>query len=106
VLITNFLKRPGKPLIMHLYLQVLDSGSNLLKKLFVGCLLSISLFQPTLVGWKVPKRPAYTIDKIVETQEYVDFWIKQRRHGWNIISYIKDDGQSYFIRNKKECKFW
>jgi len=44
--------------------------------------------------------------EVVESPEYVDFWTKQRRHGWWTVSYEKKDGKAYFMRNGVECKFW
>ena len=76
-----------------------------MKKLLIGCLLVAILFFPASVGWKAPDFPPYTIGKTVESPTYVKFWTKQRRHGWDTISYEKEDGKFYFMRNGVECKF-
>ena len=64
------------------------------------------LLSPSSVGWETPMSPPYTMDEIVESPAYVEFWTKQRRHGWYTISYKKEDGKIYFMRNGIECKFW
>ena len=72
-------------------------------KVILFATLLLMLF-PSDVGWS-NKVASCTIDKIVETPAYVDFWKKQKYHGWNTISYQKDDGKWYFKRNNVECRF-
>jgi len=64
------------------------------------------LLSPASVGWQTPTCPPYTMDEIVESPAYVEFWTKQRRHGWDTVSYEKKDGKTYFMRDGIECKFW
>ena len=72
----------------------------------LGFTFMMLLLSPSNVGWKTPTFPPYVWGEMVESPAYVEFWNKQRRHGWYTISYKKEDGKTYFMRNGIECKFW
>ena len=76
-----------------------------MRKLLIGLAILVIFILPSSIGWHAHVELPCTVGMTVESKSYVEFWVKIRRHGYNTIVLIDEDGEKYFWRNGRRCKF-